>query len=64
MERLAATTIGKRKGDIDLRTQDFLYPAIVEATAMSYKIDFDRDFDYVSLSVRGALNMSEARGWR
>ena len=61
MERLAATTIGKRKGDIDLRTQDFLYPAIVEATAMSYKIDFDRDFDYVSLSVRGALNMSETR---
>jgi hypothetical protein len=61
MKRLAATTIGKRKRGIDLRTQDFIYPAIVWATTMSYEIDFDRDLDYVSLSARGALNMSEAR---
>ena len=52
MKQLAATTIGKREDGIDLRTQDFIYPAIVEATTMSYKIDFDRDLDYVSLSVR------------
>jgi hypothetical protein len=64
MKRLAATIIGKRKRDMDLRTQDFKYPAILEATTMSYKIDFDGDIDYVSLSVRGALNMSEARSCR
>ena len=28
---------------------------------MSYKIEFDRDLNYVSLSVRGALNMSQVR---
>ncbi len=64
MKRLAATTIGKRKRGIDLRTQDFIYPVIVWATTMSYKIDFDRDLDYVTLSVRGVLNMSEARACR
>jgi hypothetical protein len=61
MKRLAATTIGKRKLNIDFRTQDFKYPAIVEAAAMSCKIDFDRDLEYVSMSVRGALNMSQIR---
>src|SRR5208337_1175830 len=64
MQQLTATIIGRRKRDMDFRTQDFMYPAIVEATTMSYKIDFDRDLDYVSLSVRGALNMSEARACR
>jgi hypothetical protein len=61
MKRLAARTIGKRECSIDFLTQNFKYPAIVEATAMSFKIDFDRDLEYVSMSVRGALNMSQVR---
>lgn len=61
MKQSEATTIGKRNRGIGLRTQEFIYPTIVEATTMSCKIEFDRDFDYVSLSVRGALNMSQVR---
>lgn len=64
MKRLAATIIGSRKRGMDLRTQDFMYPAMVRTTTMSCKIDFDGDLDYVSLSVRGALNMSEVRACR
>jgi hypothetical protein len=61
MKRLAARTIGKRECRIDFLTQNLKYPAFVEATAMSFKIDFDRDLEYVSMSVRGALNMSQVR---
>ena len=61
MKRLAARTIGKRECSIDFLTQNLKYPAIVEATAMSFKIDFDRDLEYVSMSVRGALHMSQVR---
>ncbi len=55
MKRLTVANIGKKKRGI------CKYTAIVEATTMSYKIDFDRDLEYVSLSVRGALNMSQVR---
>jgi hypothetical protein len=58
MKQLTVTNIGKRKRGI------CKYTAIVEATTMSYKIDFDRDLEYVSLSVRGALNMSQVRACR
>jgi hypothetical protein len=61
MKRLAATTIGKRKLNIDFRTQASKYPAIVETATMSCKIDFDRDREYVAMSVRGTLNMSQIR---
>jgi hypothetical protein len=39
-------------------------PANVEATAMLCKIDVKRDFNYVSLSVAGVLDMSAARACR
>ncbi len=61
MKRMAATTIEKRKCGIVFQTQDFKYPAIVEATAMSYKIDYDRALDYIFLSVSGAENYPKIR---
>jgi hypothetical protein len=61
MKQLAATTIGKRKRGIVLRSQNLTHLANDEATTMSYKIDVDRDFEYVSLSARGALNMPGTR---
>ena len=35
-----------------------------ERRTMLCKIDFDRDRDYISLSISGALNMAEARACR
>jgi hypothetical protein len=61
MKQSAATGIGKRKRGMVLRTQNVTYLASDEATTMSYKIEYDRDLDYVSVSVRGALNMPGTR---
>ena len=46
---------------LNLRTHGLKPSAIIEASTMLYKVDFDRDLNYVCLSVRGAMNLSETR---
>ena len=63
MKQFEATSIAKRMRGYKLMNSRPQIPQNGRETTM-YIIDYDKGLDYVSLSVKEALNMSEARACR
>jgi hypothetical protein len=64
MKLLEEKSISKKMGSHTGAHSRPQIPHRFEEATMLYKIDYDRALDYISLSVSGALNISEARACR